>query len=347
MKRVQIFSILTIVSFFIAGLLFSSPVSAAQTVKKTYRLSFATQMPLGHLISNSGDLFVKRAGELSGGKIKIKHHAGGILFTDKEIPEAVMSGGCSMGIATSSRWAGHVPANHFWETPFIFSNKEQTEKVANAVIPIIDKGLYPKGAKMLGFVYYGDADMIGNSKKPVYKPNDLEGLKLRSFSVLLSTGVEAAGGTPVVMSSAEVYTAIQRGTIDGGISGSTTYVTRKWMEVVKYITFVRGMESYPGLLFTMAVNKDVWDNMEPAAQKIMKQVAKEVWRYSCDEVLKETDEALKLLRARPNLEMYEIEFGSKEWKEWRDVMFEPAKAKFLEIGGDMAPKILEIVKQYE
>lgn len=347
MKKVQIFLILTIVSLFIAGLFFSSSVSAAQAVKKTYKLSFATQMPLGHLVSRSADLFVKKAGELSGGKIKIKHHAGGTLFKDKEIPEAVMSGGCSMGIATSSRWAGHAPANHFWETPFLFSKKEQVEKVADAVIPIIDKALYPKGAKLLGFVYYGDADMIGNSKKPVHKPADLEGLKLRTFSVLLSEGLKAAGGTPVVMSSAEVYTAIQRGTIDGGVSGSTSFVVRKWMEVVEHLSFVRGMICYPGLLFTMAVNKNVWENMEPNAKSIMMKAAKEAWKYSSNEVLKETGKAMKTLKARANLKIYEIDLGSKEWKQWRSVMFEPAKKKFLEIGGDMAPKILEIVKQYE
>lgn len=347
MKRVQIFLILIIISFFIAGLFSSSSVFAAPVVKKKYRLSFATQMPLGHLVSRSGDLFVKRAGELSGGKIKIKHHCGGTLFKDKEIPEAVMSGGCSMGIATSSRWAGHAPGNHFWEIPFLFSKKKQVEKVADAVIPIIDKALYPKGGKLLGFVYYGDADVIGNSKKPVHKPSDLKGLKLRSFSVLLSKGLEAVGGTPVVMSSAEVYTAIQRGTLDGGISGSTTFVVRKWMEVVKYVTAVRGMICYPALPFTMAVNKNVWENMEPTAQKIMMQAAKETWRYSSDEVIKETNKAMQTLKARANLKVHEIAFGSKELNEWRKGMSEPSKAKFLEIGGDMAPKILEIVKQYE
>ena len=87
--------------------------------------------------------------------------------------------------------------------------------------------------------------------------------------------------------------------------------------------------------------------MEPAAQKIMMQAAKETWRYSSDEVLKETDKAMNTLEARANLKVYKIGFGSKEWKEWQKVMFEPAKAKFLEIGGDMALKILEIVKQYE
>ena len=344
MKKVNILLSFTIASFLMAGLIFSSPAQAA-AVKKTYRLTFATQMPLGHLVSRSADFIVKRAADLSGGKIKIKHYAAGTLFTDKEIPEAVMTGGCSMGIATSSRWAGHAHANHFWEIPFLFSNKKQVEAVADAVTPIIDKELNPKGGKLLGFVYYGDADAIGNTKKPVKKPGDLKGLKLRSFSVIVSTAMEAAGGTPVVMSSAEVYTAIQRGTIDGGISGTTTFVVRKWMEVVKHVTIVRGMVCYPALPFTLAINKNVWDRMEPEAQKIMMQVAKEGWAFSSTEVIKQTEDAINTLKARSNLKLYQIAFDSGGWKEWRDVMFEPAKKKFLEIGGTSGHKILEIVEK--
>jgi C4-dicarboxylate-binding protein DctP len=346
MKR-NILSILIIASFLIGGFFTASFADADTTVKKTYRFTFATQMPIGHLVSRSGDLIAKRAGELSGGKIKIKHFAGGTLFKDKEIPEAVMSGGCSLGIATSSRWAGHVSGLHMWEVPFLYTSKKQVETVADKVIPIFDKALYSKGAKLLGFVYYGDADGIGNAKKPLYKPTDLGGLKMRSFSAIASASLEAAGGTPVVMSSAEVYTAIQRGTIDGAISGTTTFVVRKWMEVVKHITVLRGMVGYPALPFTMAVNRNSWENMEPAAQKIMMQVAKEAWRYSGEQVMEETDKAIKTLKEQANLKVQVIPFGSAQWKEWRKVMAKPAMAKFMSVGGDMGREVLSVVKEYE
>ena len=346
MKRVNIFSILTTI-FLVAAVL--SPIQAAAdpAVKKTYQLSLASIMPIDHLITKSGDFYVRRVAELSGGKIKIKHYPSDTLFDQKAIPEAVMSGGCSMAINTSSRWAGYAPSNHFWETPFLLSNKAQIDKVADAVIPIIDEELYPKGAKLLGFVYYGDADMIGNSKRPVYKPEDLKGLKMRSFSILLSSALQSIGGTPVVMSSAEVYTAIQRGTIDGAISGSSTFVSRKWMEALTHITLVRGMVSYPALPFTIAINRDIWENMEPSAQKILLQAANETWKFSNSEVIEETDAAMKVLKARGNLKIHTIDFGSKEWKYWKDIMSGPAKAKYLEIGGRNAPKILEIIKQNE
>jgi hypothetical protein len=63
--------------------------------------------------------------------------------------------------------------------------------------------------------------------------------------------------------------------------------------------------------------------------------------------MQETDDAMKALAAKGNLKIHTIDFGSKEWREWRDILFEPAKQKYLEIGGPMAPKILEIVKQFE
>lgn len=316
-------------------------------VKKTYNLTLAGQHPLGYLLTRCGDLIAKRAGELSGGKIKIKHFAAGTLFKDKEIPAAVMSGGCSMGISTSSRWAGYVSGLHFWELPFLFTNKDQVENVAKEVIPLFDKTLYKKGAKLLGFVFYGDADVIGNVKRPVINPTDLKGLKLRSFSVLVNQALIAVGGAPVLMSSAEVYTSLQRNTIDGAWSGSTTFTARKWMEVVRYITVVRGIISYPALPFTLAINRSLWDSMEPAAQKVMLQAAKEAWDYSRSEVQKDISKALKILKAQPKLQITEIAFASEQWKKWRAAMYEPAKVRFLKLSGEMGPEVLKIVDKYK
>jgi C4-dicarboxylate-binding protein DctP len=281
MKRARFYLTFTISVIIVCFLCFPPFGQAGTPIKKTYRLTFATQMPLGHLVSRTGEFMAKRALELSNGKIKIKHFAGGTLFKDREIPEGVMSGGCSMGNATASTWAGHAPGLNFWDLSFAFISEQQLEKAAEALIPFFNEKLYAKGAKLLGFVTYGDGDGIGNIKRPLLKPSDLKGLKIRSFSNCVSATIEAAGGVPVVMSSAEVYIALQRGIIDGACSGTTSFVTRKWMEVIKYITIIDGMSPYPSRRpFPLAVNRDVWDGMEPAAQQIMMQVAKEAWEYS-------------------------------------------------------------------
>ena len=309
----------------------AGPLQAAPALSKSYNLTFATQMPLKHLLSRAGDLLAKRAAELSNGKITIKHYAGGTLFKDKEIPEAVMSGGCSMGMATPSRWGGHVSANHIWVMPFLFSSPDQAAGFVRDVTPLIDKALYAKGAKLLGFTHYGDLDGIGNNVREIKGPSDIAALKIRTIGALASAGLEAAGAAPVVMSSSEVYTALQRGTIDGAASGTTTFVSRKWMEVVKYVTIVRGLGGYPALPIPMAINRQVWDGMEPAARDIIVQASNEAIEFTRQEVAKEVGKAIATLKAQPNLKVRVIEFGSPEMLAWRKIMLEPAKKKFLEL----------------
>lgn len=59
-----------------------------------------------------------------------------------------MSGGCSLGIATSSRWAGHVSGLHMRKVLFIYTSKKQVETVADKVIPVFDKALYSSPFKV-------------------------------------------------------------------------------------------------------------------------------------------------------------------------------------------------------
>src|SRR3546814_17612407 len=70
---------------------------------------------------------------------------------------------------------------------------------------------------------------VTNSKHPVEKPEDLNGLKLRVPSSAAIKGFfEAAGAQPVIMPFPELFTALQQGTVDGHDNGaSPTYAARR------------------------------------------------------------------------------------------------------------------------
>ena len=98
-----------------------------------------------------------------------------------------------------------------------------------------------------------------NSKRPLAKPDDFKGLKIRAFSKGSADTIKALGGVPVVMSSSEMYMALQRGTVDGATTGMPAAVSRKIYEVQKYMTlanyttaqfFVQGNLDYGILLKT-------------------------------------------------------------------------------------------------
>ena len=76
---------------------------------------------------------------------------------------------------------------------------------------ILDKEFQDKGAKIVFWVDYGLVQLF-NSKRPLAKPDDFKGLKIRAFSKGSADTIKALGGVPVVMSSSEMYMALQRGT---------------------------------------------------------------------------------------------------------------------------------------
>jgi len=103
---------------------------------------------------------------------------------------------------------------------------------------------------------------VWTSKKQVRNLNDLKGLKLRAIgnhAVLL----HALGGVPVAMNSTEVYQAIEKGTLDGGLANPSFALGYKWDEVTKYYYHI----SFGGLGQFVAINKSAWAKLPPDIQK--------------------------------------------------------------------------------
>ena len=89
------------------------------------------------------------------------------------------------------------------------------------------------------------------SKKPVRKPEDFKGLKTRVHSVALASLVAGLGGEPLTIAFAEVYTALERGTLDAAISGTKPGYGLRWYEVSKYLVGPISMRPHVAL----AINK--------------------------------------------------------------------------------------------
>jgi C4-dicarboxylate-binding protein DctP len=130
--------------------------------------------------------------------------------------------------------------------------------------------------------------MLRNKK--VVTHNDLKGLKIRSMGGNMALATQALGSTPVFMSSGEVYTALQRGTIDGAVSGWTSMYKRGWGEVSKYLWEMYYCPTTSG--HTVA-NLDSWNKLSPEFQKIMRDTGRELEMKYRSEVIDKEDEAAK------------------------------------------------------
>lgn len=156
-------------------------------------------------------------------------------------------------------------------------------KITEVWGPHIDKIMGPKyGAKILNW-YTFPTQMIW-CRDQIKSVADLKGKKIRVQGVSQGDLVEGLGGTAVTIPFGEVVPALQRGTVDCGITGTMPAYKAGWHEVV---TSVLEMPVGFTIIYT-AVSEASWNKMNPATKdfftKEMKEFGDKGWKVIGDEV---------------------------------------------------------------
>jgi TRAP-type C4-dicarboxylate transport system substrate-binding protein len=164
--------------------------------------------------------------------------------------------------------AGELPMVEILELPGIFPDGPTARKAILAWKPTETKILEQRAnAVLLAMAVYPDQAFF--SKKPVRQPADFKGLKTRVHSVALASLVAGLGGEPLTIAFAEVYTALERGTLDAAISGTKPGFGLRWYEVSKYLVGPISMRPHVAL----AINKITWKRLPPEIQQVMRDEA--------------------------------------------------------------------------
>ncbi len=135
------------------------------------------------------------------------------------------------------------------------------------------------GQKVLGLVYYGERHVTSN--KPIRTPEDMKGMKLRvPNSPMYMLLPKAVGANPAPIAFAEVYLALQQGTVDGQENPLPTIRAKKFYEVQKYIALTGHL--IDSLL--ILVGGPTWTKLSPADQEIFQAVYREAAARCTDEI---------------------------------------------------------------
>ncbi|MCI7403730.1 TRAP transporter substrate-binding protein DctP [Pyramidobacter sp.] len=230
----------------------------------------SNQFPPSHHISKAIHVFADKVVELSGGQLKVNVADSGSLYNDSQILEAVQDGLVEVGLVGTYKWGGMVPAADVFDLPFLFVDLSSPEKFLNAgAAHILDAEFNKKGVKNLFWVDYGFIQMW-NNEHPLHSPKDFEGLTMRSYSAGDSITLKALGAAPTLISSAEMYMAIQNGTVKGATTGMPAAVSRKIYEVCKYLTIA----NYSTAQFSVQANLDWWNGLDADSQKAILEAGK-------------------------------------------------------------------------
>lgn len=258
------------------------------------------------------DYFKKLAEERTGGKVKVEVYPNSSLFKDGEEMEALQLGSVQM-LAPSVSKFGPLGAREFeiFDIPYIFDSYDDLHKVTDGPVgKALFKKLESKGITGLAYWANGFKDMSAN--KPLRKPEDMKGLKMRiQSSKVLGDEMKALGALPQVMAFSEVYQAMQTGVVDGSENPPSNFYTQKMHEVQKYLT----LTDHGVIEYAVIVNKKFWDGLPADIRTTLEGAMKEATKYADDIAKKENDDALAAVKASGKTEIITLSAAEKAaWK---------------------------------
>ena len=249
----------------------------------------------------AADFFAKRAAELTKGRVKVEVYPNSQLYKDKEEMEALQLGSVQM-LAPSLSKFGPLGVKEFevFDLPYIFDNEEELHKVTEGAVgkDLLNK-LSPKG--ILGLAYWDNGFKSFSANRPLHKPEDFKGLKLRiQSSKVLEAQMRALGALPQVMAFSEVYQALQSGVVDGTENPHSNLYTQKMYEVQKNMTLTN--HGYLG--YAVVVNKKFWDGLPADIRTELDQAMKESTKVANDSADELNADALAKVRAAGKTDVY-------------------------------------------
>ena len=143
----------------------------------------------------------------------------------------------------------------------------KSEHEANtALLPDLDAGVeeQTKGGKLIYHIWYGGNDQYFFSNRGA-ELEDFDGLKTRSHGTTMTDAINGLGGDGQFMAFADVYTALERGILDAGVTGAHAGHGQRWYEVTDnligpFISMPMGFET---------MNVDTWNNIPADLQAII------------------------------------------------------------------------------
>jgi tripartite ATP-independent transporter DctP family solute receptor len=302
MKRLFLKTLIAAVAAAACGL------AAAQD--KTFKI--ALQNPKGHPLATGAEKFAELVAAKSGGKLKVNVFPGGTLGSDQANVSAVQGGTLEAVLLNSGILATQVKDFEVYDFPFMFANAKEADAVVDGAFgQKLHAKLAEKGLVGLAYFELGFRNMT-NSKRPIARVEDIEGLKLRVIPNAINVDwVKALGANPTPMAFTELYAALEQKAVDGQENPLSVILANKFAEVQKHLALTNHQYNPQSLVFS----KKVWDTLSADEKKVLQDSAAEAGKFQRQV---NRDKAAGDLDALKKAGMQVTEFSAAEQAKLRD-----------------------------
>ena len=260
-----------------AGALAFPAIAIGQQYKAEYKMS--TVVPPAFAWGKGGEIFANLVRERTGGRINIKQYPGSSLVQGDQTREfsAMRQGIIDVLCGAPINWYSTVRELSVFTLPFITPDHkaldavlESREVMAEYFDLVRKAGAEPLAAGETGF------RQISNSKRPMIKPDDLKGIKIRVVgSPMYGEIMSTMGANPTFMSWADAQPALASGAVDAQENPLEVFLAAKIHTLgQKYVT----KWNYSNDILLFAIANDSWKVWSAQDQGIVREAARDAAR---------------------------------------------------------------------
>lgn len=286
MKKVFIFGLAVMIVLALA----LSPAIAAPKAK----WKFTNIILAGQIWTQYFNQLCENITKATNGEVEVTNYpAGELPYKGTDILKVTSKGLVEMGEVVAGFVFGEAPILALPDLPYVALNEAEMKIYREPILPYIWDELRRQGVEPITWVSYGPRQIA--FRKPVNNLADLKGLKVRTGGGLQDAYIKLWGGVPTFVVWAEVYTAAQRGIVDGVMTATLAIENSKAYEVCPYFFKIDGplMHQY------ICVNKKAWESISKKNQEAIRKVAADWKKLWDDKIMYELDEiALKQMVER-------------------------------------------------
>jgi len=176
-----------------------------------------------------------RVKEKSGGRMEIRVHPASSLYPSAELIPAVLDGRTELGTVLASYLTDVLLEIGPLELPFMTGSVEEHKRAALQLRPFYTERFARQGLKLLSIHAWPSQQIF--STVPIRSVADWKGKKIRVYGADSANIARLLGAAPVNIAFAEVYSALEKRTVDGAMTSATNAEPMKFFEVAKYVDY--------------------------------------------------------------------------------------------------------------
>jgi tripartite ATP-independent transporter DctP family solute receptor len=278
----------------------------------------------GNPKSEGSLFFAEEVKKRSAGRITIQVAGAAQLGDDQTMLTSLRTGTLDMSVNSQGPVSAVVPETAALGMPFLFSSLPQAWKLLDGPIgQDLAKKFEAKNLVVLAWWDNGIRQTT-NNKRPVTKPDDLKGMKLRTPADPATVDLfNAMGASTQQINFSELYVALQSGVVDGQENPLANIHSSKLYEVQKYLSLTR--HKYESMPFLMS--GITWKKLNEADRKLISDAAAEAAKFERKLMLESDDKLIGEFRKMPTVQINEPDLApfkaatQQVWDKWEKLPF--------------------------